>query len=152
MKNIFITPKLAEDLTKLDQAYLTTDGKEVLNPQPMEISAGLRKPENLQATIQKLVRTALSRQVAEQGMETFDEADDFEVKDGFDIHFDSSYQEMDEEYIPPQPEPEKVEAADPNPKTEVQNEPTSDIHDPAASVQRGTAQDPREGSGQRKQD
>lgn len=79
MNNIFITPELMKDLTKLTTSYLNEFGEEVNNPKPMAIPSGLKRPPTLQEQIKRVLRTELSRQVSEQGMETFEEAFDFDV-------------------------------------------------------------------------
>lgn len=61
-------------------------GHEIPDSRPVALPTGFKKPESLHAQIQRLVRTHISREAQEQGMETFDEADDFDVDDDFDPH------------------------------------------------------------------
>ena len=63
---------------------LDPSGGEVLDPRPMEIPAGFRKPESLAETVQRLTRGAIARHAAEQGFESFEESEDFDVDDDFD--------------------------------------------------------------------
>lgn len=55
------------------------DGMEYPDPTPVSVRPDLRRPPSLQEEIRRYVRQALSQQVAEQGGESFEEADDFEV-------------------------------------------------------------------------
>lgn len=67
-------------MAKLDEL-----GREVLDPTPVAIPVGFQKPESLAETIRRLVRTEEFRRAVErQGMETFEEADDFEVGEDYD--------------------------------------------------------------------
>ena len=54
-------------------------GWEIPDPTPVEIPAGFSRPESLEAMVQRMVRTRVSDIAAEEGFETFEEADDFEV-------------------------------------------------------------------------
>ena len=61
---------------------LNASGYETLDPNPVEVPAGFRKPESLAETIQRLIRTDVSQIADKEGFDTFDEADDFEIEDG----------------------------------------------------------------------
>lgn len=50
---------------------------EVGDPTPVEVPLNFRPPPTIQEQIKRFVRTELSRQAAEKGHETFDEANDF---------------------------------------------------------------------------
>lgn len=56
-------------------------GREVPDPVPMEIPAGFRRPESTTEAIQRIIRTTLSRHAADVGMETFEEAEDFDMEE-----------------------------------------------------------------------
>lgn len=148
---IKISKALNDELCELTVSMLDDRGREMPNPKPMELTAGLRRPENLQGQIQRLVRTALSQEVADQGMETFEEANDFDIVDGFDVHFNSTYQQMDEEYLDQSPEPIKVEGSNDNLKKE-EKENGSDLDDRVDDLQSDSATDRGEGDGQRVED
>lgn len=61
---------------------LDKHGHEVPDQTPMAIPAGFKKPETLAEQVQRLVRSAQLRELAEsKGFETFDEANDFDVPD-----------------------------------------------------------------------
>lgn len=60
---------------------LNERGHEVPDPTPMAIPLGMRVAETLADQIKRMVRSELSRQAADQGAETFEEADDFDVGD-----------------------------------------------------------------------
>lgn len=59
-------------------------GQEILDPKPMEIPVGFTRPPTLQEQIQRFVRIEASRLAAKEGLETFEEADDFAVGDDYD--------------------------------------------------------------------
>lgn len=56
-------------------------GREVLDPTPVALPVGWKRPESLQELVQRMVREHVSRVAAAEGEESFDEADDFEVED-----------------------------------------------------------------------
>lgn len=60
---------------------LNDRGHEVPDPTPVEWPAGVRRPETLTEQIQRLVRVQMSQFAEEQGLETFEEADDFDIDD-----------------------------------------------------------------------
>lgn len=60
------------------------NGHEVLDPTPVAIPVGFRRPPSLQEMIRQYVRRELSQQAAAEGHETFEEADDFDVGDDYD--------------------------------------------------------------------
>lgn len=59
-------------------------GHEVPDPTPLAMPSGFRRPETLQEQVARLVRSRLSQIADEQGAETFEESEDFEVDDDFD--------------------------------------------------------------------
>lgn len=63
---------------------LNERGHEICDSRPMEIPMGFKKPESLQEQIRRMIRTEASIRAADQGMETWEEADDFDVDDDFD--------------------------------------------------------------------
>lgn len=56
-------------------------GREIPDPRPLEMPAGMSRPATIEEQIQRYVRGALSRMASEQGAETFEEADDLNVDD-----------------------------------------------------------------------
>lgn len=65
---------------------LDENGHEVLDPRPLQMPSGFKRPETLAEQVQRLVRTSLSAIAEANGDETFDEADDFDVGDDVDPH------------------------------------------------------------------
>lgn len=65
-------------------AVLDDRGHEVLDATPVAMPVGWSRPPSLQDQVRRFVRQELSRQAAEAGMETFEEADDFDVGDDFE--------------------------------------------------------------------
>ena len=64
----------------MKQDRLDEQGREILDPNPMEVPVGFDRPETLQETIQRIMRT--SEAVAEArrlSFETAEEADDFDI-------------------------------------------------------------------------
>lgn len=57
------------------------DGHELPDPRPLVMPSGFRRPETLAEQVQRLVRTHISRQAQEQGEESFEEAEDFDIDD-----------------------------------------------------------------------
>ena len=93
-----IRRKTIEELRKLKTAHITEDGKEQLNPVPVEIDSGLKRPLTLQEQIQRVLRTQVSVQAMEQGRESWEEANDFDVNDSYEEEiYDTRYTIMDEE-------------------------------------------------------
>lgn len=95
-----ITKKLADKLKKLTVAELAEDGSELLNPVPL-VADVQPVGETIEAKIQRAIAiNELSRQAAEQGNETWEEFNDFDVEDPEDIPiFRSDYEIAKEEYI-----------------------------------------------------
>lgn len=62
-------------------AVLNERGHELLDATPVARAVEFRRPPTLQEQIRALVRGELSRQAQEQGQESFEEADDFDVDD-----------------------------------------------------------------------
>lgn len=79
------------------EGKLDKNGHEVLDPNPMEIPAGFRRPPTMKELIQRVVRVQLSEQAQMEGNESFAEADDFVVGDDDDAELRSPYQLSDEQ-------------------------------------------------------
>lgn len=87
-------------------AYLDLDGREMPSPLPVAPPVGYKKRPSLSEQIREMVRSEhLRRAAVESGMETFEEADDFDVPDDEDPA--SPYEEADFE-----PDPRFIEASD----------------------------------------
>lgn len=63
---------------------LDEHGREKLDPKPVAMPLGFERPETLAEQIQRMVRQTVSQEAADQGFETFEDADDFDVGDDFD--------------------------------------------------------------------
>nr|QJB20011.1 MAG: hypothetical protein [Microvirus sp.] len=57
------------------------NGEEVLDPTPIEVPIGLKKPMSLQEKMKLMVRQEMSVIAQANGMESFEEADDFDCDD-----------------------------------------------------------------------
>lgn len=71
--------RVVAPLPKLVQ--LDEFGREVPDPNPVAVPAGFQVPETLDEQIRRLVRGAVSQQAQEQGLETFEESEDFDIDD-----------------------------------------------------------------------
>lgn len=56
-------------------------GQEIPDPKPLEVPAHLRGAESTDDRIQRLISQAMSRHAQEQGFESIDEANDFDIDD-----------------------------------------------------------------------
>lgn len=89
------TPLKREDgvrRVKAQTNYLTKDGREKPDPTPIAPPIGYIKQPTMVENIRAMVRREMSDAAAAQGMETFEEADDFEVGDDYDPR--SPYEEL----------------------------------------------------------
>lgn len=73
-------------------------GQEIPDPTPVELPLGFRRPPSIHELIKAAVRDEMSREAESQGMETFDEADDFDVDDDEEINSPYELTEMQEEF------------------------------------------------------
>lgn len=79
---------------KTNRGYLTADGREIPNGTPMAPPIGYRPPDPLHLKIrQMIISEKLAREAAEAGMETFEEADDFDTGED-DLDPTSPYEEQ----------------------------------------------------------
>lgn len=62
------------------------------DPQPLAVPARMRKPERLQDTIARLVKRSVDDWAQQNGHETFEESEDFDVEDEVDPR--SAYEEF----------------------------------------------------------
>lgn len=79
-------PNLAEieNLEAKIAVRLNEAGWEVPDPTPLTLPSGFRRPETLQEQVRRLVRSTVSQIAADQGVETFEDSEDFDVDDDFD--------------------------------------------------------------------
>jgi len=96
--NALITKELEEKINTLTESYLDDNGKEVNSPVPFSINVTPKKM-SIRDEIQKVMRTELSHQAMLQGMESFDDANDFDIDDEFDLdERNSDYELLEDEY------------------------------------------------------
>jgi len=114
-----ITKDIFKHVTKLKTAYLNKDGKEVGNPKPMVLPVGMQRPASLQEQIERVVRQKMSQKQIDEGIETFEEANDFDVTDEFELaELKSNYDLLEDEYPvyePENPPPSSEPATEPEP-------------------------------------
>lgn len=74
---------------------LDEKGREVLDKTPVTLPVRYQRGENITDRVQKLVAETLSRRMAEAGLESLEDANDFYVEG--DDYFPSSQHEVDED-------------------------------------------------------
>lgn len=78
-----ITDPMTGEITQL----LDERGWEIPDPIPIAVPSGMRKPERLEDTVRRLVRSETWRRDMEAaGNETFEESEDFDVDEDFDVN------------------------------------------------------------------
>lgn len=107
----FVTqPKLDDDGVQAT-AGIRPDGKEEVDPTPLAPPAGYNAPPDLMTMIRTMIQSEeIRRKLAEEDMETFEEADDFEIPDD-PLDPLTPYEEV---FMPPK-QPEPVPAPTPAP-------------------------------------
>lgn len=63
------------------RADFDQNGHEILDPTPVAIPLGYERPESLEQKMMRFIRHQLSSAAQGQGMESFDEANDFDIDD-----------------------------------------------------------------------
>lgn len=91
-------------------------GREVLDLRPVDAPTGLRAGLSLQDEIKRYVRAEISRRAADTGMETWEEANDFDIDE--DELLDSAYTVRD--MLPDGPR----DASEHPPRPSISEEPT----------------------------
>lgn len=92
-------------ITKFDE-----HGRELPDPTPLELPAGLKRPESLQESIRRMIRTDFSAYAESHGEDTWEEANDFDV-DEDEAEIFPTHHELAEEVIDAQREVNKERAA-----------------------------------------
>lgn len=100
-------------------------GKEIPNPNPIEVDVSIHRPESLDDRVRRIMSVS-SRIAAMNGFETAEEADDFDVDDVFDRgpvspfemvdHFSTMPDEQPVPVAKPEPQPASSGEADPTPE------------------------------------
>lgn len=63
----------------MEKTTFDEHGREILDPTPLALPVGFKRPETLEAQIQRLIKGRMSQAAAEAGYETFEDAEDFEI-------------------------------------------------------------------------
>lgn len=100
------------DKPRQQKVALTEDGKEITDPKPMAVR--VRATETMTDRVRRMVRQELSQAAASQEMETFEEANDFDIEDPWDVYHTqtSDYELLEEEF------PIDLGAPDPSPQVD----------------------------------
>lgn len=85
----------------------TPDGLEIPDPTPVAIPAGFKKPDSLQDLVRRFVAVQMSAAAVDQGMESFEEANDFDVDEPDFEDRPTKYEEMADE-VPIERRPRSV--------------------------------------------
>lgn len=56
-------------------------GEEILDPRPLEVPVGFEKPASLEELVRLFMSGEVQRQLSDGGVESFEDADDFDVED-----------------------------------------------------------------------
>jgi len=76
-------------------AQFDSMGRQIPDPTPVEVPVQFRRPPSIQDEIKRFVRMELSARAQANQLETFEEADDFNVEDDdVDLDFDGSKYEV----------------------------------------------------------
>ncbi len=90
-----------------------TDGKEYLDATPVEIPVGYEKPLTLKEDMMRFIREEVSAVAERNGVESFEDADDFDVMDDELPESVYEFAELQDDYVPEEVEVEdKVEPVD----------------------------------------
>lgn len=82
-------------------------GRELPDSTPLELPSGMKQPESLESIMKRMIAVHASRAAGEAGMETFEEANDFEVEDDDEPITQYEYHGMKEEVPREQSEKER---------------------------------------------
>ena len=87
-------------------ANWTEDGRLIPDNKPVEVPLRFKQRETEAQRIAKAVTAEFSNQADSKGFETFEDAQDFEIEDDFDIFPNSQFEvkEMQEEFLPDIPD------------------------------------------------
>lgn len=129
MYKLKMTKDLYDELSKMVHSKHDEKGREIPNPKPKIMNVSVRPP-SLQEQIQRLLRVELSRQVQDQGAETFDEANDLDVPEEDPMPL-SGYEVLEDEYPIPKP------SLSNNPKQPPAEAPQEAPEPPSASAEPG---------------
>lgn len=88
------------DKKTLRRAQLDPLGREINNPVPVVFNTGLGKPVSFAEKVRRAVRNEISRAQEEQGKESFEEANDFDVDDDFNFEAQASQYELMKDELP----------------------------------------------------
>lgn len=65
----------------MKRGTLNSAGHELLDPKPVAIPAGFKRPETLAEQVRRLVQTSVSQWAVDNGEESFEESEDFDIPD-----------------------------------------------------------------------
>lgn len=96
-----VSRDVIDDITKLNHALIDEEGKEINNPKPLFLDVSRqKKSESIREEMRRILRQELSYEAFRQGEETFDDANDFDVKSDFETDREFSEYSLAEEEEP----------------------------------------------------
>lgn len=138
-KRYWITKKQAADLTKLASAMYSESHPEleINNPKPLFEALGIKKPLSMEQKLDRLFKgpDGIIQQMYEQGEETPEDFNDFEMYDDIDpvSPYEINDMEPDSPSFSPKPPSSEPQSSDPSPsgdgegdRPEGDTEPSSD--------------------------
>lgn len=109
-----ITKESFDKIQKLGHAFISAQGKEILNPIPKELAAGLERPPTLQERVARAIAIELSKQARLQEYETLADAQNFDLQDEDTVRL-SGYELDSLPVLPPDPDMPEPTVTDPEP-------------------------------------
>lgn len=89
-------PKEIYEQMKKARHSMDYQGRDLVNPLPMNVPIGVKRPPSLKEQIQRVIRQEVSYHAYHQGMESIEESEDFDVEDGDEVEeFVSPYEVKD---------------------------------------------------------
>lgn len=64
-----------------DMLYGASSGGRVMDSSPVAVPVGFKKPETMEERLRRFIRMELSEEAERQGLETFEESQDFDIPD-----------------------------------------------------------------------
>ena len=73
------TKRVEKDSASKGTVGINKSGEEVMDPKPMAIPTGFKKPLSIHAEMKQFIRSEVSNAAQAAQLETFEEADDFDI-------------------------------------------------------------------------
>lgn len=126
-------------LSKFLNRYKNNSGKETISDVPKAAPLKMRRPANHWDDIRALIRQEMSEAASNQGMESFEDADDFDVGDDFDptspyeLNFDPDF--TDQSNVMKEEVPDGEQQSNNQTSVDSSSSTTENIQDPITKPQ-----------------